>query len=137
LADMALRLHDAKSIHGRVVRKLLMQYSNPELRSVIMFADFWYDTARRELLPDGATVLLRNWRRRWLEGAFAHADNPIDRMLWLDSHTYLPGCLLVKMDIASMRCGLETRSPLLDHEVVELWVRLPVPYKAKGLVGNS
>ena len=41
------------------------------------------------------------------------------RMLWLDSHTYLPGDLLVKMDIASMHCGLETRSPLLDHEVIE------------------
>jgi asparagine synthase (glutamine-hydrolysing) len=28
----------------------------------------------------------------------------------------LPGDLLVKMDIASMHCGLETRFPLLDHE---------------------
>jgi asparagine synthase (glutamine-hydrolysing) len=94
LADMALVLHDAKTIHGRVVRKLLMEYSNPELRWVVMFADFWHDAARRELLPDGPSVLLRNWRRRWLEGAFAHADNPIDWMLWLDSHIYLPDCLL-------------------------------------------
>ena len=77
--------------HGRAVRKLLMQYSNPELRSVMMFAGFWHDPARRELLPDGPGELLPNWRRRWLEGAFAHADNPIDRMLWLDNHTYLPG----------------------------------------------
>jgi asparagine synthase (glutamine-hydrolysing) len=136
LADMALRLHDVTSIHGRAVRKLLMQYSNPELRSVTMFADFWHDTARRELLPDGASELMRNWRRRWLEAAFAHADNPIDRMLWLDNHTYLPGCLLVKMDIASMHCGLETRSPLLDHEVIEFCARLPAQYKVKDQVGK-
>jgi asparagine synthase (glutamine-hydrolysing) len=136
LADMAPRLQDAKSIHGRVVRKLLMHYSNPELRSVMMFAGFWHDAARRELFPDGPSVLLRNWRRLWLEGAFAHADNPIDRMLWLDNHTYLPGCLLVKMDIASMHCGLETRSPLLDHEVIEFCARLPVQYKVKDRVGK-
>jgi len=136
LADMALRLQDAKSLYGRMVRKLLMQYSNPELRSVIMFADFWHDATRRELLPDGSSAQLRNWRRHWLEGAFAHADNSIDRMLWLDNHTYLPGCLLVKMDIASMHCGLETRSPLLDHEVIEFCARLPVLYKVKDQVGK-
>ena len=62
----------------------------------------------------------------WLEGAFAHADNPVDRMLWYDTHTYLPDDLLVKMDIASMHCGLEARSPLLDHELLELAARIPV-----------
>ncbi len=136
LADMASRLQDVKSLRGRVARRLMLQYSNPELRSVIMFAGFWHDAARRELLPDGPNVLLRNWRARWLEGAFAHADNAIDRMLWLDNHIYLPGCLLVKMDIASMHCGLETRSPLLDHEVIEFCARLPVQYKVKNQVGK-
>ena len=136
LADMASRLQVTKTILGRVVRKLLTQYTNPELRSVIMFADFWHDAARRKLFPDGPDVLLRNWRRRWLEGAFALADNPIDRMLWLDNHTYLPGDLLVKMDIASMHCGLETRSPLLDHVVVEFCARLPIQYKANDRVGK-
>ena len=87
-------------------------------------------------MPDGPSVLLRNWQHRWLEGAFAHADNPIDRMLWLDNHIYLPGCLLVKMDIASMHCGLETRSPLLDHEVIEFCARLPVLHKVKNSVGK-
>jgi asparagine synthase (glutamine-hydrolysing) len=136
LTDMALRLQDTKSIHGRVIRKLLMQYSNPELRSVTMFAGFWNDAARRELLPDGPSVLLRNWQHRWLEGAFAHADNPTDRMLWLDNHTYLPGCLLAKMDIASMHCGLETRSPLLDHELIEFCAALPVQHKVRNGVGK-
>ena len=121
-----------RAFHGRVARKILMQYSNPELRSLTMFAGYWHDAARRELLPDGPSELLRNWRRRWLEDAFAHADNPIDRMLWLDNHTYLPGCLLVKMDIASMHCGLETRSPLLDHEVIEFCARLSAAVQGQG-----
>jgi asparagine synthase (glutamine-hydrolysing) len=57
-------------------------------------------------------------------------------MLWLDNHTYLPGCLLVKMDIASMPCGLETRLPLLDHVVIEFCARLPVQHKVKDQVGK-
>jgi asparagine synthase (glutamine-hydrolysing) len=136
LVDLAPRIVTAKTYPMRAVRKLLMQYANPELRSVIMFAAFWNDAERRELLPDGPSALLRDWRRGWLEGAFAHADNPVDRMLWLDNHTYLPGDLLVKMDIASMHCGLETRSPLLDHEVIEFCARLPVLHKVKDRVGK-
>jgi asparagine synthase (glutamine-hydrolysing) len=136
LAKLAPRLLATKSIPMRAVRKLLMQYANPELRSVLMFAGFWDDPLRRELLPNGPDALLPDWRRGWLEQAFAHADNPVDRMLWMDNHTYLPGDLLVKMDIASMHCGLETRSPLLDHEVIEFCARLPVRYKVKDRVGK-
>lgn len=136
LANLAPRLVAAKGIPQRAARKLLMQYANPELRSTIMFGAFWNDPERRELLPGGQGELLPEWRRTWLEGAFAHADNAVDRMLWLDNRTYLPGDLLVKMDIASMHCGLETRSPLLDHEVIEFCARLPVQYKVKHRVGK-
>ena len=136
LATLAPRLLNGKTIPMRVVRKLLMQYVNPELRSVLLFAGFWDDPIRRELLPNDSDMLLPDWRRNWLERAFAHAANPVDRMLWMDNHTYLPGDLLVKMDIASMHCGLETRSPLLDHEVIEFCARLPVQYKVKDRVGK-
>ena len=135
LADWAPRLIDAKTIPQRAMRKLLMQYANPELRS-LMFASFWTDPERRQLLPDGPSLLLRDWRRSLLESAFAYADNPVERMLWMDNCTYLPDDLLVKMDIASMHCGLETRSPLLDHEVIEFCARLPVRYKVKDRVGK-
>lgn len=63
-------------------------------------------------------------------------DNPIDSMLWLDTHTYLPDVLLVKMDIAAMQCGLETRSPFLDHELIEFCARLPINQKVRGGVGK-
>ena len=68
-----------------------MQYSNPELRSTIMFAGFWNDRGARRTAARRPKRGAAEWRRTWLEGAFAHADNPIDRMLWLDNHTYLPG----------------------------------------------
>jgi asparagine synthase (glutamine-hydrolysing) len=50
----------------------------------------------------------------------------------LDIGTYLPGDLLLKADIASMAHSLEVRSPLLDHEVIELGVALPDSLKTRG-----
>jgi asparagine synthase (glutamine-hydrolysing) len=57
----------------------------------------------------------------------------IDRMIRSDFDAYLPGDLLVKVDIASMANGLELRSPMLDVNVVEWGVSLPRKYKIKGL----
>ena len=55
-----------------------------------------------------------------------------DRMIRSDLSAYLPGDLLVKVDIATMANSLELRSPLLDVNVVEWGVSLPRKYKIKG-----
>jgi asparagine synthase (glutamine-hydrolysing) len=54
-----------------------------------------------------------------------------DRALSVEVMTSLPNDLLVKMDIASMANSLETRSPFLDHEVVEFAARLPADLKLR------
>ena len=56
----------------------------------------------------------------------------LDRMIRSDLDAYLPGDLLVKVDIATMANGLELRSPLLDVNVVEWGLSLPRSYKIKG-----
>lgn len=61
----------------------------------------------------------------------------VNRMLYVDFKTYLPECLMAKVDIASMACSLEGRSPLLDHEFVELAYRMPGDWKLKGLRGHK
>lgn len=74
----------------------------------------------------------------WMESLFDAADNldPIDASMSVDVRSYLPYDLLVKVDITSMAVGLEARSPLLDHEVMELAARLPVSYKLNGRVSK-
>jgi asparagine synthase (glutamine-hydrolysing) len=42
-----------------------------------------------------------------------------------DIHTYLPDDLMVKVDVASMAHGLEARSPLLDHVLLEWAASIP------------
>jgi asparagine synthase (glutamine-hydrolysing) len=66
----------------------------------------------------------------------AAASDPLDRLLAMDVETYLPGALLTKVDIATMAFGLEGRSPLLDHEVMEFCAALPVDYKRQGTDGK-
>ncbi len=55
----------------------------------------------------------------------------------LDASTYLPGDLLLKADIASMAHSLELRSPLLDHEVLELGISLPESLQTRGMRGKQ
>jgi asparagine synthase (glutamine-hydrolysing) len=60
-----------------------------------------------------------------IEAYFAEADGLVAGANWADLHTYLPDDLMVKVDVASMAHGLETRSPLLDHVLMEWAAGIP------------
>jgi len=62
----------------------------------------------------------------------ATSDDAVERLLYLDSKTYLPGDILTKVDRMSMANSLETRSPLLDHELIEYVTQIPSSMKLKG-----
>ena len=52
-----------------------------------------------------------------------------EQIMLLDTLTYLPDDILVKVDRASMAVALEVRAPLLDHRVLEFAWRLPLALK--------
>ena len=63
-----------------------------------------------------------------------NSDNisSFDRMIRSDLSAYLPGDLLVKVDIATMANSLELRSPMLDVNVVTWGISLPRNYKIRN-----
>ena len=79
---------------------------------------------------DPASILARAF-------ALASRRDPITRALVSDLVTYLPGDLLVKVDLASMAHSLECRAPFLDHRVVELAMAMPVERKIRLRKGRS
>ena len=71
----------------------------------------------------------------YLSSAFAASAgaDSVNQMTRVDTATYLPECLMAKVDIATMANSLEARSPFLDHEFMEFAHQLPGDFKLRGL----
>ncbi len=63
-------------------------------------------------------------------------DSFIEQAMYLDQIQYLPGDNLTKVDRASMAVSLETRLPLLSHEIVDLSWRVPTSMKISNGVAK-
>jgi asparagine synthase (glutamine-hydrolysing) len=66
-------------------------------------------------------------------------EDGMDALDWLmrhDQNFYLPDCLMVKTDIASMANSLEVRCPFLDHELVEFAATIPSRLKRDATGGK-
>jgi len=139
LSEWISKFEEANSFLGRFQRRGILKWVHPELQSFTMYYPFFKDAERKKLYlldPSKGYSILPRWREEWLKQGMSVAENSVEKMLWIDNRTYLPGDLLVKMDIASMHCSLETRSPLLDHQVIEFCAKLPVHYKVKRGIGK-
>lgn len=84
--------------------------------------DFLNDASH---LPDP----LEQWQLYYDE---APARDPLSRLLYLDTKTYLTGDILAKVDRMSMATSLEVRVPMLDHEFVEWVASLPAEWKFRA-----
>jgi asparagine synthase (glutamine-hydrolysing) len=56
---------------------------------------------------------------------------PMTLMPYFDMKTFLPECVLTKVDRASMAVGLEVRTPFLDYRMAEFSCNFPTQYKIK------
>jgi asparagine synthase (glutamine-hydrolysing) len=68
--------------------------------------------------------------REYLEKAASYGY--LDKMLYVDTHTWLPDDLLVKADKMTMANSVELRVPFLDHKLLEFAARLPRNQKVRG-----
>ncbi|MBS1788274.1 MAG: asparagine synthase (glutamine-hydrolyzing) [Acidobacteria bacterium] len=61
-----------------------------------------------------------------------NSADSIERLLYLDSKTYLVGDILTKVDRMSMAHSIEARVPLLDQELIEFVQTIPASLKLRG-----
>jgi asparagine synthase (glutamine-hydrolysing) len=61
----------------------------------------------------------------------ASASDELSRAMASDTLSYIPEDLNVKVDICSMACSLEVRSPFLDHRLVESCAQIPSSLKIR------
>ena len=108
----------------------VMRCSDKE-RFFLALTSHWNNTAEIMVNTTSPHTLLTQ-REAWPEtDCFEH------QMMALDSLTYLPDDILVKVDRAAMACSLETRSPFLDHRIIEFAWNLPLSYKISGGEGKK
>ena len=116
------RLHQLPEIDARASILRWGSYFSPRQRAQLWKSDFRFDA-------DNAQSLLAE-RFDSAEGSY------LDKTLYTDLHTYLPGDLLVKADRMAMAASIEARSPFLDHKVVEWSARVPDQFKVRGRSGK-
>jgi asparagine synthase (glutamine-hydrolysing) len=84
---------------------------------------------RQSLLGEVENWATDDYRRLWRR---SEQSDLLDRLLDLNLRTYLVDDLLPKVDRMGMAHALEVRSPFLDHELVELALRLPRRARVHG-----
>jgi len=97
---------------------------------------FWFNEAHR------AELYTPSFRRQVADArpdaclldlyAAPNADEAIDRMMYVDCMSRLPGQSLTILDRATMAYSLESRSPFLDPRFGEFMARVPASMKIKG-----
>jgi asparagine synthase (glutamine-hydrolysing) len=117
------------------LRRLSQAASLPREASILRWGSYFTEADKYALYTDDMAQAVAGLDSvAFLSDVFcqAPARTRLDRTLYADVHTYLPGALLVKADRMSMAHSLEVRSPLLDHQVMELAAGLPQNWKVRG-----
>lgn len=84
-----------------------------------LYASDVYDHLQGSYAESEKEKIIRNSR----------AEEYVSRMQELDIRSYLVDDILTKVDVVSMQNSLEMRVPFLDHQFVELTLKIPVQYK--------
>lgn len=117
---------------ARKVNKVARAASLPifEQREQLMSLGFHGEELRNVLLRQPSEYTSRFIREKY--DKFSANSDEMTRALYLDFKVVLEGDMLTKVDRASMLASLETRTPMLNKDVVEVAARIPSKYKIRS-----
>jgi asparagine synthase (glutamine-hydrolysing) len=84
------------------------------------------DAASRLLQPDFLAQQANHDPVQFIADRMGESGHPMERAMKFDFESYLADDLNVKMDRATMAYGLEARAPLLDQNLAEYALKLPL-----------
>ncbi len=113
-------------VRGKGLVRLL--HPDPRIRYESMMGDGWL-IKESELDGTGGQY---NLSAIWDE----ETSPLVNRMCKMDAEFYIPEDLMVKVDRATMAVSLESRAPLLDHQLFEFVASSPVPFRFDGRHGK-
>lgn len=111
---------------GYRVHKAASFYSAHTFSDLYLSLVSVWDEAASAVINGDEPLTVYNSRASWPSGI-----STLEEMLWLDTVSYLPDDILVKVDRAAMAVGLETRIPLLDHRMIEFIWGLPTELRER------
>ncbi len=114
----------------RKIKKILDNYNADEFHRVFNLMTLGFkEFQMNEILSFKPTFTLK----QELKNIFSnHNGDSINNTLLLDQKIVLEGCMFPKVDRASMLNSIETRSPMVDLDLVKYINSLPSGYKIKS-----
>jgi len=131
----AVALADALPRNERIKRAARLLGAPPGVDRVLQVFEI-SDAALRARLTGGPADDAAEERRELARGLLADLGSrrdPLEQALYLDTHMFLPDCLLVYGDKTSMASGLEQRVPFLDIELMRFVERIPARMRVRRL----
>lgn len=101
--------------------------AGPQSPFVRLREELYVPSFRKQIDPERSLQYLRKCF------SAVQSQNILNKMLYVDTKTWLPDDLLVKADKMTMANSVELRVPLLDHKVLEFAASIPTEYKLNGL----
>ena len=134
----AIETTSGKTLFKHVNRLFSAFAEPPEKRNVIWHSFFTEETKFRIYSAEMKSRYASIDATQYLSEIFIKsvAKNIVDRAIWTDLQTYLPECLIIKMEIASMANALEARAPFASHKLFELTASLPASWKIRGFTSK-
>jgi len=122
--------------HGTLGRNFIHNISLDPIDRYLDSVSIFTLLNKESLYTDGFREQLRDgdWVTKCFHklAATVGTGSPLDRLLYLDSKTYLPGDIMTKVDRMSMAVSLEARAPLLDHKLIDFVTKIPASMKLAG-----
>ena len=131
--------HACSAVLPREWRQRVPGYKLHKLASVMGSSDpyeMYYRLTSHWMAPETIVSNGKEPVTLLTQGGIPPFPSGTEQMMYLDSITYLPDDILVKLDRATMAVSLEGRVPFLDHRVAEFAWRLPLSMRVRQREGK-